>query len=764
MAWPQGTSGYRQASACTVPSCTVPTCTVATDDVPTYGVPTCEDRPVKIDYPRSGRRGLRRWLPSWRQMLLLAFLGCFAVVTVVVVVYQRTEIPSPQSAALKQVTVITDRNGAVLGRLGDTNRTLVPLSKMPLDLQHAVIAAEDRSFYANRGISPRGIARALVNDVRGGSTQGASTITQQYIKNFYLTQDRTWRRKTTEIVLALKIDQKLSKEQILENYLNTIYFGRGAYGVQAASAAYFAKDVSALDTAQSAMLAAVIQAPSLFDPAVDPANKARLESRFDYVLGGMQSLGWLAPSVRAQTTLPPVVKRATSNRLAGPRGYLIDTVRRELRTKGFSDAEIDGGGLRVRSTFDGPTQQAAISAIAAAGPKTGTKGLHIGLAAIDPATGAVVAMYGGPDYVTRPGLNDATQSIAQAGSTFKPFALAAGLEQGIGLRTRFDGSSPRRFPGFRKPVTNDDFTSYGRIDLVKATASSVNTVYVDLALQVGPERVVDSLVRAGIPEGTAGLQANGTTVLGTASPHVIDVASAYATFAAGGQAARPFTVLEVRTATGALRYKADVQRSRAFPSDVVADVDHALENVVTRGTGRAARAVGRPVAGKTGTTDENKSAWFAGYAPQLATAVALFKQDADGNPITLSGTGGLDKVHGADFPTAIWTAFMTKAVAAMPVQQFPPAAWIGGSLPPSASAAPSASSTPTPSSAPSASGGPGAPSQQPPPGGPAPSTPSSGGGAGGGSGGGASTPTATATSSPKAPAAAGAAPSAGSGP
>lgn len=667
---------------------------------------------VRIDYPRSGRRRPWRWLPSWRQLLLLAALGVLTLAVVAVAVYQTTRIPTPQSAALKQTTVITDRNGAVLGRLGDTDRTMVALSKMPLDLQHAVIAAEDRSFYDNRGISPRGIARAVVNDLRGGATQGASTITQQYVKNFYLTADRTWRRKTTEITLALKIDQKLSKDKILENYLNTIYFGRGAYGVQAASSAYFAKDVSKLDTAQSAMLAAVIQAPSMFDPSVDAANRARLQIRFDYVLDGMVSKAWLAPLVRAQTTVPTVVTKVASNRFGGARGYLIDVVRRELRSKGFSDAEIEGGGLRVRSTFDGRTQQAALDAVATAGPKSGTKGLHIGLAAIDPETGAVVAMYGGPDFVARPGLNDATQSIAQAGSTFKPFALAAGLEQGIGLRTRFDGSSPRRFPGFTKPVTNDDFESYGMIDLVKATASSVNTVFVDLALQVGPAKVVDALVRAGIPRSTAGLEVNGTTVLGTASPHVIDVASAYATFAAGGRAARPFTVLEVRSSTGALRYEADVNRTRAFSADVVADVDHALEAVVTRGSGRAALAVGREVAGKTGTTDENKSAWFAGYAPQLAVAVALFKQDDKGNPITLSGTGGLDKVHGADFPTKIWTAFMQDALKGLPVKTFPPAAFIGGQPRQSVSAAPSVRPTRTPSVSPSAP--PSAPPSVPP--------------------------------------------------
>ena len=577
-----------------------------------------------------------------------------------------TPIPAPSDISRANSTIVYYSDGKTeLGRIGEYNRTEVPLSKIPLQLQRAVLAAEDKDFYNHGGFSITGIARAVIGNLTSGfNAGGGSTITQQYAKNAYLTQERSIKRKVKELVLAVKLESSSSKDMILQNYLNVSYMGRGAYGMQTAARVYFAKDVSQLTISESAMLAALLKSPEGFAPE---KRLSRLKARWNYVLDQMVDAGWLTESKRKEQQFPIVIDRVNANTLSGPNGYALDMVKRELIGQGYDDATLGIAGMRVVSTFDADAQVAAVRAVEKEGPKSGTDGLRIGLAAVRPGTGEVIAVYGGPDFATEP-LNNATQAIGQAGSTFKPFALAAATEAGVGLDTSLPGKSGTVVAGYR--VVNYSNESYGPISLLYATEHSVNSAYVTLTYNIGVDAVMNAASRAGIPDNTAGIERNLTFVLGTASPHVIDVADAYATFAARGVKALPFTVKEVRSSNGGIIYQAAMKNETVFEQYVADTVNSALQRVVTNGTGFAAAKAGRPVAGKTGTTNDNMSAWFAGYSPDLAAAVMLVKEDAKGVPVTLRGTGGLSTVTGGSFPARIWTAFMKAALKKLPATDF----------------------------------------------------------------------------------------------
>jgi membrane peptidoglycan carboxypeptidase len=606
------------------------------------------------------------------------FLGGFGFVagsTLFAIAYFTVSIPDPNAYVNSQATIIQYANGEEIGRMGAQNRTIVSLTKIPLHLREAVMAAEDRDFYSNKAFSPVGILRALKNNLLGGSLQGGSTITQQYAKTAFLTSERTIQRKIRELVIAIKLENQLSKDEILENYLNTIYFGRGSYGVQTASLQYFNRSVDQLSVSQAVVLASILRSPGLYDPAFNKDNRPRLENRFAYVVKGMTEKGWLTEKEAAKLKIPYIAPRATSGSLSGPKGHLIEAVRKELIKFGFTEDQIMVGGLVVKTTLVKQAQQAAVDAVNKQGPTKAPDNLHIGLVAVRPGTGEIIAMYGGKDYLTRQ-LNDATQAIAQAGSTFKPFALIAGLQQGIPLTSMWNGDSPQTFDDAGKPypVANYGFEGWGQISLLKATGSSVNTVYVPLGIKVGPENVVEAARRAGIPESIA-MVPTPSVVLGVASPHVLDVANAYATFAANGIYAKPYLISQVLGSNKGVLYEGKPQTQEVFAADVMADLTYALKYVVTNGSGFAARKLNRPVAGKTGTSQSNASAWFSAYTPQLAASVALFRDDATQS---LKGVGGLATVTGGSFPARIWTAFMQGALKGEPVLNFPAPANIGG--------------------------------------------------------------------------------------
>ncbi len=618
-----------------------------------------------IDYPRAHREGVRRWIPSWKLVLGSGFLAGILGAIALAALVAATPIPAPNDIAMANATVVYYADGKKeVGRIGEFNRVEVPLAAIPIVMQQAVLAAEDRTFYEHSGFSISGIFRAVVNNVSGGSSQGASTITQQFTKNAYLTSERSWQRKLKELVLSIKLETSSSKDEILSNYLNTVYFGRGAYGVQAAARAYFSTDISNIDHRQAAMLAALLKAPEGFAPE---ENLPRLKERYRYVIAGMKELGWLTPEQQANDKFPEYREKETGNRLSGAKGYILQEVKKALYTLGYDDASLGVAGLSVVTTIDKQAQTAATKAVKAEGPETGTEGLRIGLAAVRPGTGEIVAMYGGPDYVEEP-LNNATQAIAQAGSTFKPFALMAAVEAGYSLDTLLPGKNGKVINGYK--VNNYSKNSYSEVSLLQATQWSINTAYVQITADVGIDAVMDVAFRAGIPEDAVGVDRNLTFVLGTASPHTLDVANAYATFAANGVYAKPFLIKSVTAPNGGLIYEGVPQTSAVFSQESAQMVNYALRQVVTNGTGYAALAAGRQVAGKTGTTDENKSAWFAGYSPDLAAAVMMSKEDENGNPISLSGTGGMSSVAGGSFPARIFTAFLRAALEGVPETTF----------------------------------------------------------------------------------------------
>lgn len=604
---------------------------------------------------------------SWRVVISAAvavFLLAVMVFTYFVIV---TPIPKAADFTRAQTTIVYYADGKTeLGRIGEYNRTEVPLAKMPLGLQRAVLAAEDASFYSNSGFSITGIMRAVYDNLTSGfSGGGGSTITQQFVKNAYLSQERSIKRKVKELVLAVKLTNVANKDSILQDYLNSSYMGRGAYGMQAAARLYFAKDVSQLTVSEGAVLASLLKSPEGFAPE---KNLPRLKARWSWVLDQMVANGWLTQSKRAEQQFPTIQPRVNANTMSGPNGYALDMVKRALLAQGYDEASLGVSGLRVVSTFDATAQVAAVKAVEKAGPKSGTDGLRIGLAAVRPGTGEVVAVYGGPDFATEP-LNNATQAIAQAGSTFKPFALAAATEAGIGLDSTWPGRSGTVVSGYK--VNNYGGESWnGRISLLFATEHSVNSAFVQLTSDVGVDAVMNAASRAGIPDDTPGIERNLTFVLGTASPHPLDVADAYATFAARGVHAAPFVIKEIRGANGGVLYQVAIHTDQAFDANVADTVNAALKMVVTHGTGFEAAKAGRPVAGKTGTTDSNMSAWFTGYAPNLAASVMFAKEDKNGKPISLKGTGGLSTVTGGSFPARIWTAFFKAAMKDVPVEKF----------------------------------------------------------------------------------------------
>jgi membrane peptidoglycan carboxypeptidase len=614
----------------------------------------------------------------------LAILGAgFSFVAGVFVfgfAYFTVSIPDPNAYVNSQSTIIQYADGSEIGRIGSENRTVVTLAEIPEQVRNAVMAAEDRGFYSNRAFSPTGIARAVWNNLRGGSLQGGSTITQQYAKTAFLTPERSIQRKIKELVIAIKLENQFTKDEILENYLNTIYFGRGSYGVQTASQVYFGTTVDQLTTAQSAVLASILRSPGLYDPGFKKENLPRLEKRFTYVIDGMVEAKWLDAEKAKKIKFPVINPRVTSGALAGPKGYVISWVEHELNKLGFTDEQLLVGGYIIKTTLVKDAQESAVAAVNKEAPTKAPENLHIGLVAIKPGTGEILAMYGGKDYLKYQ-FNAATQGIASGGSSFKVFALVAALEQGIPLTSIWNGDSPKVYDdGIGRPyfVNNYGGETWGNTTLLNATIHSVNTVYVPLGIKAGVEKVVDVARRAGIPESVE-MIASPSVSLGSSSPHVIDLANAYATFASQGIYAKPFIINEVQGPNKGILYQGRIQAQEVFRKDVIADLTYALNQVTIKGTGAVVGArLNRPAAGKTGTANDNASAWFNGYTPEVAASVAFYRDNATES---LNGIGGLNSVTGGSFPARIWAEFVKGYLGKAPIQDFPPAANIGGTEP-----------------------------------------------------------------------------------
>jgi membrane peptidoglycan carboxypeptidase len=635
------------------------------------------------------RKSIGRRILKWGLLAVLAFvlLGGLAFAYG----YTTTNIPDPNKDFQAQTTFVYYSDGQhEIGRFANQNRTSIPLSDVPQHVQDAVIAAEDRTFETNQGIDPKGILRAAFSNAKGGSTQGASTITQQYVKVLYLSQERTLTRKVKEAFVSLKIQRQQSKDEILQGYLNTIYFGRGAYGIQAAAQAYFDKDAKDLTVQEGAVLASILNSPTAFDPANGAANRQRLLGRYQYVLDGMVSMGNLEASKADQVKekLPRFPRIKSVDQYGGQRGHVLALVKNELLKNGFDDQEISGGGLRVTTTFTRNAMDAAKQGVDAQRPK-GLKGLHIGAASVDPATGALKGFYAGQDYL-KSQINYATRAAGSPGSAFKPFALAAGINDGYSLKSTFQGDSPYIYPNGRDKVVNEgpgDGNDYGAaIPLTTATEQSVNTAFVDLteSMDNGPEKIKDMAVKMGVPPNAPGLEPVAGISLGSATISPVDMANSYGTIADGGKAKPWYVINKVRSAEGKVLFRAPKKDNRVLPDDIDRDVSFALQQVVKNGTGKNALSLGRPAAGKTGTAtngDGNvSSSWFVGYTPQLSTAIMYVRGDGNDNLNCVQRHGKtctpgyLVPYFGAEYPTRTWTDVVRQSLDSAPVEQFPPAA------------------------------------------------------------------------------------------
>ena len=680
------------------------------------------------DVPNPVARAWNR-LGRWRRPLKYASWAVGGLVGAAVlffgILYATTSIPNPHAEAVAQAAIINYRDGSRLGVVGDVNRVDVRLSDVPPAVRRAVLAAEDRGFYSEAGVSLRDTLRAAWVDITGGHLQGGSTITQQYVRNAYLSQHRTIWRKMQEVVIALKVWQQRTKSEVLQDYLNTVYFGRGAYGIQAASRAYFGKPVSALDAAQGAVLAGLIRGPSIYDPAKNPQLA---HQRWRYVVDGMAKEGWLTPHERATITYPEVLPPHRNGSFAGTNGYVVQSVLTDLRKHGFSDRQIDRSGLRITTTIDPRMQQAAVHAEYSV-LKNAPKDPVSGLAAVVPGDGAIRAMYGGRDYTSKAPtaqLNKATQIKRQPGSSFKPYVLATALEHGISLYRTFDGTSPKRVPGYTTLVHNFANEQCYSCTLLRATALSVNTVYVPLAKKVGPDKVAHLAHAAGIPKSVKLTGPSGRTTaaiaLGVYEVSPMDQAVGFSTFASGGVRADPYIVAEVHDRTGHLIYRHRVKKHRTMPKDVAADVTFALQKVIAYGTAasEAKLAGGRPAAGKTGTTENESDAWFVGYTPQLSAAVWMgYPQRSK----KLHGVEGIARVTGGTLPARVWRLFMDDAMKGQPVKQFPAYQRLVAVPPPASPGGAPAATAPTTTNPPTTRATTQAPTQTATPSAPVPTTP-----------------------------------------
>ena len=618
-----------------------------------------------------------RWAKRIGFSILTVFLGVFiAGMAVFLYLYNTLAVPAPDDLALAQKTTVYYADGTTeMGTLGEINRQIIDTTTLPDYVSKTIVASEDRTFYTNNGVDLKGIFRALVNNLRGGARQGGSTLTQQYVERYYIGETTSYTGKLKEAVLAIKINREKSKDEVIGAYMNTIYFGRGAYGIDAAAQAYFGHGAHELTLSESALLAAVIPAPSAWDPAVNP-DKAK--ERWERDLNLMVEDGWITQAERDAAVFPETIDPDTLNSasMTGTNGYLMAQVKQELIASGqFDEDKISQGGLRITSTIVKEHQEQAVAAAEGMNEVEGWDPTHqhVALSSMDPTTGEILAEYAGADFEKRQ-QNAVTQDIAMAGSSFKPFALLANARLGGTVYDTYSGKSPQYFRGMGTPVYNDGGYSFGNVTLVKATAYSMNTVFVGLNDDVEPENTLKAAIDAGIPEDTVGLNDELLNVLGPSSPHNIDLTTAYSTIANGGERVTAHIVKKVEDSNGKLLYSGDVAPKRVFEVEEVSSIMPALE-AVTTGDGTANRvdaSIARlTTAGKTGTSSDQLSAQFVGFVPGMVTAVSMYQSDDAGNSVPLDDVGGLDQFHGGDWPVDVWIDYMKPATANLPGDDFP---------------------------------------------------------------------------------------------
>ncbi|MCU1620183.1 MAG: peptidoglycan glycosyltransferase (Penicillin-binding protein), partial [Modestobacter sp.] len=632
---------------------------------------------------RTAKQKRRRWL----KIIVGTFVSMLVLLGVFVgVVYASTDVPTPESVQNDQTTVIYYSDGvSEMARLGSENRTNVSLAEISEPARNAILAAENRNFYNDPGISFTGILRAAWNNLTGGSTQGGSTITQQYVKNAFLSSDQTFSRKFKELFLAIKLDNEYSKDQILENYLNTIYFGRGAYGIEAAANTYFGVPAAQLTVEQSAVLAVLVRSPSYYDPEAHPEEA---KDRWGRVLDGMAGEGWIDPAARAAAVYPPVLPKTGSGlgTPTGPEGLIVTQVKQELKARNYTDEQIEAGGLRITTTVNKGYQDAAVAAVNDVMTGEPVDVLRQSLVSIDPRTGAVLAYYGG----AAGGGFDYAQAQRQPGSSMKPYVLATALGDGISVDARRDGTSPQTFPDRPAPVRNSGNAQCAACTLKEAITRSLNTTFYGLAYEVGAESVRTTALAAtglgdtwqsGNLEGARTFAndqgfTGGGIGIGEYEMRPIDQAHGFATFAAGGIERNPYFVSQVTDSAGGVLLSNTGEPGRqAVPADVASDVTFALEGVAAYS--KRSLDGDRPVASKTGTVgsndQDNSDAWMVGYTPSMSTAVWM---GTDGRDPIVNAQGKI--IFGSGLPGAIWQEFMDTVLAGTPEETLPSKALVKG--------------------------------------------------------------------------------------
>ena len=604
-----------------------------------------------------------KWVLGIIGALLALGIGAFAYL------YATTEIPQPESIAVAENTTVYYADGTTpIGTFSEQNREIIDCSVLPDYVGQAVVASEDRSFYTNRGIDLVGIARAFWNNLTTGSRQGGSTITQQYAERYYLGETTSYLGKAREAILALKIAQAQDKDQVLCNYMNTIYLGRGTYGIQAAAKAYFGKEAKDLTVAEAAMLAGIIPSPSSWDPAVDPEQA---QARFTRVLRIMQEDGYITAQEQQEAQFPQTIEYTQQNSYQGANGYLLQMVRDELTGSGtFSAEQLDTGGYAIVTTIDKSKQDLMYSVVSPA--QNGMQGvipdgMEFGGISVNAKDGSIISVYAGEDYLTKQ-LNQATQSVYEIGSTMKPMALLGAIQEGVNLDTVFNGNSPRKFDGIADPVGNFGNMSYGNVNLYTATAQSLNTVYMDVQAKLGTQRIAEIAKEAGA-ESDALDGTNPFTVLGNNALTTKDVARMYATIANQGNRPNIHIVSSVKNTDGEDIYKAPTETTQVFDANDTALVTKAMTGTVQNGTATEALAVGHNLAMKTGTANDSYAASAVGFTPSVVSVFAMWYPDANGNPQEVPAFGGWS--GGSDYPVHLFTQYMTQALAGTDNETFP---------------------------------------------------------------------------------------------